>query len=214
MFNVCESSQLLKSVQMCRHCEQLWHYTPPHIQRVVVTGTLGAAGPPQTRVGQDLLVLADGLVVVLALGAAHPAGVQPVVRAHRDGHEAEGAESPRCGQQHHHTPVTQPHVGPAASSSSSPSSSSSSSSSSTLRSPPVDSGVQTRSETFTPGVLSVKETSSATGAGLVWQDVRAGSRTGHVSLKLHAQDLIHWVMTAGWRTTVQREVGGEKIIKV
>lgn len=73
--------------------------------------TLGAAGPPQTRVSQDLLVLADGLVVVLALGAAHPAGVQPVVRSHGDGHEAEGAESPRRGQQHQHTPVTQPHVG-------------------------------------------------------------------------------------------------------
>lgn len=73
--------------------------------------TLCAAGPPQTRVGQDLLVLADCLVVVLALGATHPAGVEPVVGAHGDGHEAEGAESPRRGQQHHHAPVAQPHVG-------------------------------------------------------------------------------------------------------
>ena len=76
-----------------------------------VNFTLGAAGPPQTRVGQDLLVLVDGLVVVRALGAAHPTGVQPVVRAHSDGHEAEGAKSPRCGQKHHHTPVAHPHVG-------------------------------------------------------------------------------------------------------
>lgn len=60
--------------------------------------------------GQDLLVLADSLVVVLALGATHAAGVQPVVGAHGDGHEAEGAESPRRGQQHHHAPVAQPHV--------------------------------------------------------------------------------------------------------
>lgn len=72
--------------------------------------TFGAAGPPQTRVGQHLLVLADRLVVVLALGAAHPAGVEPVVGAHGDGHEAEGAESPRRGQQHHGAPVAQPHV--------------------------------------------------------------------------------------------------------
>lgn len=61
--------------------------------------------------GQDLLVLADRLVVILALGATHPAGVEPVVGAHGDGHEAEGAESPRRGQQHHHAPVAQPHVG-------------------------------------------------------------------------------------------------------
>lgn len=74
--------------------------------------TLGAAGPPQPGVGQHLLVLAHRLVVVLALGATHPAGVQPVVRPHGDGHEAEGAESPRRGQQHHHTPVTQPHGRP------------------------------------------------------------------------------------------------------
>lgn len=72
--------------------------------------TLGAAGPPQTRVGQDLLVLADGLVVAQALGATHAAGVKPVVRAHGDGHEAEGAESPRRSEQHHHASVTQPHV--------------------------------------------------------------------------------------------------------
>lgn len=72
--------------------------------------TLGAAGPPQTRVGQDLLVLADSFVVILALGATHPAGVEPVVGAHGDGHEAEGAESPRRGQQHHHAPVAQPHI--------------------------------------------------------------------------------------------------------
>lgn len=72
--------------------------------------TLGAAGPPQTRVGQDLLVLAHGLVVAQALGATHAAGVEPVVRAHGDGHEAEGAESPRRGEQHHHASVTQPHV--------------------------------------------------------------------------------------------------------
>lgn len=61
--------------------------------------------------GQDFLVLPDSLVVVLALGATHPAGVEPVVGAHGDGHEAEGAESPRRGQQHHHAPVAQPHVG-------------------------------------------------------------------------------------------------------
>lgn len=61
--------------------------------------------------GQDLLVLADCLVVVLALGATHPAGVEPVVGAHGDGHEAEGAERPRRGQQHHHAAVAQPHVG-------------------------------------------------------------------------------------------------------
>lgn len=73
--------------------------------------TFRAAGPPQTWVGQDLLVLVDGLVVAQALGATHPTGVEPVVRAHGDGHEAEGAESPRRGQQHHHAPVTQPHVG-------------------------------------------------------------------------------------------------------
>lgn len=72
--------------------------------------TFGTAGPPQTRVGQHLLVLADRLVVVLVLGAAHPAGVEPVVGTHGDGHEAEGAESPRRGQQHHGAPVAQPHV--------------------------------------------------------------------------------------------------------
>lgn len=76
----------------------------------LVRPTFGAAGPPQTRVGQHLLVLADRLVVVLALGAAHPPGVEPVVGAHGDGHEAEGAESPRRGQQHHGAPVAQPHV--------------------------------------------------------------------------------------------------------
>lgn len=79
--------------------------------RISVFPTLGAAGPPQTRMGQNLLVFVNGFVVAQALGAAHPAGVEPVVRAHGDGHEAKGAESPRRGQQHHHTPVTQPHVG-------------------------------------------------------------------------------------------------------
>lgn len=77
----------------------LW-LLPLRILLVIITlfPTLGAAGPPQTGVGQDLLVLVDGLVVTQALGAAHPAGVQPVVRAHGDSHEAEGAESPRRGQ--------------------------------------------------------------------------------------------------------------------
>lgn len=46
---------------------------------------------------QDLLVFADGLVIVQVFGPAHPAGVQPVVRAHGDSHEAKGAESPRRG---------------------------------------------------------------------------------------------------------------------
>lgn len=48
--------------------------------------------------GQDLFVLTDCLVVVLALGATHPAGVQPIVRPYGDSHEAEGAESARRGQ--------------------------------------------------------------------------------------------------------------------
>lgn len=73
--------------------------------------TLGAAGPPETRVGQDFLVLTDSFIVILALGATHPSGVEPVVGAHGDGHEAEGAESSRRGQQHHHAPVAEPHVG-------------------------------------------------------------------------------------------------------
>lgn len=79
---------------------------------MIVRPTFGAAGPPQSRMGQHLLVLADRLVVVLALGAAHPSGVEPVISAHGDGHEAEGAESPRRGQQHHGAPVAQPHVFP------------------------------------------------------------------------------------------------------
>lgn len=61
--------------------------------------------------GQHLLVLPERLVVAEALGAAHASGVEPVVRTHRDGHEAEGAESPRRGEEHQHPAVTQPHAG-------------------------------------------------------------------------------------------------------
>lgn len=73
-------------------------YGGPGTQLEFYFPTLGAAGPPQTRVGQDFLVLTDCLIVILALGATHPAGVEPVVGTHGDGHEAEGAESPRRGQ--------------------------------------------------------------------------------------------------------------------
>ena len=72
--------------------------------------TLCAASAPQAGMGQHLFVLADCLVVVSGLGATHPAGVQPVVRPHGDGHKAEGAESPRGGQQHQDAPVAHPHL--------------------------------------------------------------------------------------------------------
>lgn len=60
--------------------------------------------------GQNLLVLADRLVVVRALGPAHSTGVKPIVGPYSDGHEAEGAERARRGHQHHHTPVAHPHL--------------------------------------------------------------------------------------------------------
>lgn len=80
-------------------------------ENVSLSPTLCATGSPKSRVGQDLLVFVDGLVVVQVLGAAHPAGVEPVVGSYSDGHETECAECPRRGQKHHHPPVANPHVG-------------------------------------------------------------------------------------------------------
>lgn len=60
--------------------------------------------------GHHLLVLLAGLVLAHGFGLADPAGVQPVVRADRDGHEAEGREGAHRGQQHLDSAVEQTHV--------------------------------------------------------------------------------------------------------
>lgn len=57
-----------------------------------------------------LLVLLHGLVLVVALGFARPSGVQPVIRPHGDGHEAEGGERANRGQQHLNSAVKHAHV--------------------------------------------------------------------------------------------------------
>ena len=72
--------------------------------------TFQAACPPQARVGHHLLVLLAGLVLAHGLAPADAAGVQPVVRADRDGHEAEGREGSHRGQQHLDSAVEQTHV--------------------------------------------------------------------------------------------------------
>lgn len=48
--------------------------------------------------GHDLLILLASLVLVVRLDLAHAARVQPVVRAHCDGHETEGGEGADSGQ--------------------------------------------------------------------------------------------------------------------
>lgn len=72
--------------------------------------TFQAARPPQARVGHHLLILLAGLVLAHGLGPADSPGVQPVVRADRDGHEAEGREGANRGQQHLDSAVEQTHV--------------------------------------------------------------------------------------------------------
>lgn len=62
--------------------------------------TFKATRPPQSRVGHDLLVLFARLIFVVGLDLAHAARVEPIVRAHCDGHETEGRERADRGQQH------------------------------------------------------------------------------------------------------------------
>lgn len=72
--------------------------------------TFQTTSPPQPRMGHDLLVLFARLVLVVALDLAHAARVEPVVRAHRDGHEAERCEGANRGQQHLNPAVKQTHI--------------------------------------------------------------------------------------------------------
>lgn len=60
--------------------------------------------------GHHLLVLLAGLVLVTSLYFADPARVQPVVRSHRDGHQAEGGEGAHRGQEHLHSALKHAHV--------------------------------------------------------------------------------------------------------
>lgn len=60
--------------------------------------------------GHHLFVLLAGLVLADRLALAGAARVQPVVRANRDGHEAEGGERTHRGQQHLNPAVKQTHV--------------------------------------------------------------------------------------------------------
>lgn len=60
--------------------------------------------------GHHLLILLAGLVLTHGLGLADASRVEPVVRADRDGHEAEGGECAHRGQQHLHSAVEQAHV--------------------------------------------------------------------------------------------------------
>jgi len=89
-----------------------WPPPPTHTHTIHmrVLLTFQAAGPPEARVGHHLLVLLAGLVLVHGLAPAGAARVQPVVRADRDGHEAEGREGPHRGQQHLDSAVEQTHV--------------------------------------------------------------------------------------------------------
>lgn len=59
-----------------------------------------------------LFVLSVGIIVIHAFGPADSTRVQPVVGAHRDGHQAEGRESPRRGEEHLHSTVTHLHPAP------------------------------------------------------------------------------------------------------
>lgn len=63
-----------------------------------MTLTFQATRPPQAWVGHHLLVLLTGLVLADTFDFAHAARVEPVVRAHRDGHETEGGECTDSGQ--------------------------------------------------------------------------------------------------------------------
>lgn len=60
--------------------------------------------------GHHLLILLAGLILAHGLGLADASRVEPVVRADRDGHEAEGGEGAHRGQQHLHSAVEQAHV--------------------------------------------------------------------------------------------------------
>lgn len=61
---------------------------------------------------KHLLILSVGVVVIDAFGPANSTGVQPVVGAHRNGHQAEGRESSRRGEEHLHSTVTHLHPAP------------------------------------------------------------------------------------------------------
>lgn len=56
-----------------------------------------------------LFILSVRVIVIHAFGSADAARVQPVVGAYRDGHQTEGRESPRRGEEHLHSTVTHLH---------------------------------------------------------------------------------------------------------
>ncbi len=72
-------------------------------------GTFHAALSPEARVRKHLFVLSAGVIVIHAFGPADSTRVHPVVGAHRDGHQAEGRESPRRGEEHLHSTLTHLH---------------------------------------------------------------------------------------------------------